>query len=149
MIEQKRGHHHKQTNSRPMKRGIWMQKNGGAVRNSDAYSSALSRSQLYTKTRLRPAKAVTRERDDVSERGLHFPTDPMKLFQVMWSSAAPGDRSVHGLRCSPRDVSVLVPIRPANPGHFKVPYQHRKRCKSVSAAQDRKALFHFNPDCII
>lgn len=73
MIEQKQGHHHKQTNSQPM-RGEemtqqppgWVGGGGGAEQQgTDVYSSVIS-AQLYTKHGF-ASKAVTSERDDVSE----------------------------------------------------------------------------------
>lgn len=70
-------------------------------------------SQLYTKHGY-ALKAVTGERDEVNERGLHFPTKPtqvLKLFPMHY-----GDLCPDLVGCF-----VLVPIRPANPGHFKVP----------------------------
>lgn len=73
MIEQKQGHHHKQTNSQPM-RGEEMTQQppgwggggwGAEQQGTDVYSSVIS-AQLYTKHGF-ALKAVTSERDDVSE----------------------------------------------------------------------------------
>lgn len=110
------------------------------VNRNDVYSSMLSVT-LYT--RLRPLRLVTGERDDVSEQGLHFPTKPtqlLKRFQTHYlefsAPRVPIPDQGQRLYCySPWDDFVLVP---ANPGHFKVPYQLWKRCTSASAVQDRK-----------
>lgn len=81
--------------------------------------------------------------------GLQFPTkatEQLKPFlrYVIWNSAPSRSGSqISAEIFAPWDVFfffivVLTPIRPANPGHFKVPYQHRKICDSVSVARDRK-----------
>lgn len=86
MIEQKQGHHHKQTNSRPMRgeemtqqppgwgEGGWVGGWGEEQQGTDVYSSVIS-AQLYTKHGF-ALKAVTNERDDVSERGATGPPPP-------------------------------------------------------------------------
>lgn len=92
-------------------------------RGTDVYSSVGLRLQ------------VKGERDDVSERGLHwifFSHNQLKCVNyfrcIIWNSLSPLPRS-QSAETSPLlsmgGICVLVPIRPANPGH----------CSTVSALE--------------
>lgn len=138
MTERKQGNHHKQT------AGQWegdLNVNR-AVRNCCVQQRVICHCLCSTLNMATPRRLLQVNVTMSMNKGYIFPQNQLKCWNcfgyIIWNSAPPGVQITDRCCCSLWDVFVLGP---ANPGHFKVPYQHWTRCKSVSAVQDRKQTF--------
>lgn len=85
MIEQKQGHHHKQTGSLPMKRGDGVSVTRQGVNTEQLPSLIWTSTEdegtgvcgSWSRLSFTQNMAVKLKRDDVIEQGLHFPSETL------------------------------------------------------------------------
>lgn len=120
MIEQKQGHHHKQTNSQPMRgEEVAVNNRGGGQTDSFHWRNWCVQQQQVSSARRQTWPHL--EGCCTATRGRVSPQNQLNYSRcVIRKSARSRSRSQIS---SCWGLFVLAPIRPANPGHFKVPYQ--------------------------